>query len=95
MIKANLFRSNTYEIGRFLIIASHPMAKHLVEPEIKELLMNDPVERVTLYKAPIYLACSVHEGMEEKSRARVLLNKVANFEKAHPTDLNCIINRAF
>ena len=95
MVRGNLHRSNTFEMARFLIIAHHPMAQNLVEPEIKQLLTNDPVERVTLYKAPVYLACSVHEGMAESTRARVLLNKVAGFEKATPTDLNCVINRAF
>lgn len=37
----------------------------------------------------------MHEEMLEMARARVLLNKVATFERATPTDLNVIIQRAF
>lgn len=37
----------------------------------------------------------MHDEMLEMARARVLLNKVANFERATPNDLNVIIKRAF
>ena len=48
-----------------------------------------------LYKAPIYLACSLHDNIHEVVRARTLLNKVATFDMATPTDLNVIINQTY
>ena len=42
---------------------------------------------------PIYLACSLNEPVVKSVQAKLLLNKVVNFERATPTDLNVIIRR--
>ena len=59
---------STIEVTRLLQIAYHPMAQEgLVTNETKEALSEDPKNRVNLYKAPIYLACSAirsHESGE-------------------------------
>ena len=62
--------------------------------------MDDPKNRAKLYKAPIFLACSVIRSPDtgdfilEQIKARSLLNKVASFERATPADLNVILNHA-
>lgn len=91
---------STIEVTRLLQIAHHPMAQNgLITDETKESLVQDPMNRVKLYKAPIFLACSVitqHNSDElalESIRARSLLNKVAGFERATPTDLNIVLNQ--
>jgi hypothetical protein len=95
MVKKNLTKATTYDIAKFLQIAHHPMAQSLIDAESKLLLTADIANRVTLYKAPIYLACTLFDPIPETARARTLLNKVATFTRATPTDLNVVVKRAF
>jgi len=55
--------------------------------------MAAPAKRVTLFKAPIYLACTVHEPTSETFKARSLLHKVSGFNQATPTDLNVVLHQ--
>jgi len=71
------------------------MAQTLIDAESKQLLTADIANRVTLYKAPVYLACTLYDPIPETARARTLLNKVASFTRATPTDLNVVVKRAF
>ena len=71
------------------------MASELFDIQIKSTLALDLQNRVKLYKAPIYLACSLNDNIHEVVRARTLLNKVATFDMATPTDLNVIIKHTF
>lgn len=93
-IKTNLFRTGSNEVAKFLEIAHHPMAQNLIDSELRKILEDDFVSRSRLFKAPIYLSCSLHEPTPEGVRARSLLNKVANFDFATPADLNVVIKRA-
>ena len=94
MVKTNLQNSTTYDVAKFLQISHHSMGQKLIDSESKQLLTADVANRVTLYKAPIYLACTMHEPILETARARSLLNKVASFTRATPTDLNVVIKRS-
>jgi hypothetical protein len=94
MVKTNLSNSTTHEVAKFLQIAHHLMGQQLIDNESKKLLTDDIANRVTLYKAPIYLACTLHDPIPETARARSLLNKAASFAKATPTDLNVVIKRS-
>ena len=95
MIRNNLYRTNQHLVTRFLQISHHPMAVDIIDLETRQLLAKDPIERVHLYKAPIYLACTLNDSMAESLRARILLTKVASFDRATPSDLNVIIRKAY
>ena len=73
----------------------HPLAIDLFAPEDRQLLIDDIEQREKLYKAPVYFVCSLVQPPIESITARTLLNKVALFDRATPTDLNVIIHRSF
>ena len=50
---------NTTDVTRLLKLAHNPLTATLINQESKAMLEEDPFKRASLYKAPVYLACTV------------------------------------